>query len=100
LTSDGREREGGRNEPNISSSTSSSSWCSFYTGDASMFFNASFIVPISHRLRPGCSMPELWDLHDVENRGKEPLCNKLQAGITGPFKMVYENPHYKIFLVQ
>lgn len=49
--------------------------------------------------RPGCSMPELYDLHDFTNKGKEPLCEKLKNREFGPFSLAYENPHYKVFKI-
>lgn len=49
--------------------------------------------------KPGCSMPELWDLHDIENRNKTPLCERLNNQEYGPFELVYQNPVYKIFRV-
>lgn len=49
--------------------------------------------------RPGCSMPDLFDLIDEENRHLKPLCQKIQAGEFGPFKLVYENAYYKVLKV-
>ena len=45
---------------------------------------------------PGCSMAELFDHKDVENRGKRPVCLNLKQEINGYFNIVYENGIYKI----
>lgn len=44
-------------------------------------------------------MPELFDLIDVANRGKKPLCDKLKDNDFGPFQLVYSNAAYKVLKI-
>ncbi|GFR59750.1 Dpy-19-like 1 [Elysia marginata] len=48
------------------------------------------------RSRPGCSLPEIWDLEDKENFGKEPSCMKLQKKPGPYFKLVFANSVYQV----
>lgn len=49
--------------------------------------------------RPGCSMPEIWDVEDPENAGKPPLCNLLVKDPTPHFTTVFQNSVYKVLEV-
>ncbi|VDO99213.1 unnamed protein product, partial [Soboliphyme baturini] len=49
--------------------------------------------------RPGCTMPELFDLHDVRNAGGIPSCDLLMSDNTDPFKLVYETDVYRVFKI-
>lgn len=46
--------------------------------------------------RVGCSLPEVWDVEDVENRTKEPCCSVLARGSLGLFKPLYRNDVYTL----
>ena len=46
--------------------------------------------------RVGCSLPEVWDVEDVENRKKEPCCSVLERGNLGLFKLLYRNDVYTL----
>ncbi|PIK41594.1 putative C-mannosyltransferase DPY19L1 isoform X2 [Apostichopus japonicus] len=48
------------------------------------------------RYRPGCSLPEIWDVEDAENRGKEPTCMRLKRNAGPFFKEVFKNSEYTI----
>ncbi|GFO16417.1 protein dpy-19-like 1-like protein [Plakobranchus ocellatus] len=48
------------------------------------------------RSRPGCSLPEIWDIEDSENQGKQPVCIKMQKKPEPHFKTVFENVVYKV----
>ncbi|XP_028835868.1 dpy-19-like 1, like [Denticeps clupeoides] len=53
----------------------------------------------TRRSRPGCSMPEIWDLGDQENAGKIPLCTILSRDSQPHFKTVFQNTVYKVLKV-
>ncbi|XP_060064566.1 probable C-mannosyltransferase DPY19L1 [Ylistrum balloti] len=44
----------------------------------------------------GCSMPEIWDIEDEVNRGKQPLCQKLLFNSEPHFKRVFRNSVYQV----
>jgi len=47
----------------------------------------------------GCTMPEIWDVEDPANRGKEPLC-LVMVRDSGPyFEQVYKNVKFDVFRV-
>jgi len=46
--------------------------------------------------RAGCAMADLWDHEDVENRGKETLCERLFRDPAPYFKSVFRNPVYNV----
>uniref|UniRef100_G3QYW4 Dpy-19 like C-mannosyltransferase 1 n=1 Tax=Gorilla gorilla gorilla TaxID=9595 RepID=G3QYW4_GORGO len=50
-------------------------------------------------LRPGCSMPEIWDVEDPANAGKTPLCNLLVKDSKPHFTTVFQNSVYKVLEV-
>ncbi|KAG8512261.1 putative C-mannosyltransferase DPY19L1, partial [Galemys pyrenaicus] len=50
-------------------------------------------------LRPGCSMPEIWDVEDPANAGKPPLCNLLVKESKPHFTTVFQNSVYKVLEV-
>lgn len=52
------------------------------------------------RSRIGCSMPEIWDISDKENRHKTPVCLLLNENPEPYFKTVYKNNVYTILKVQ
>lgn len=49
--------------------------------------------------RPGCSMPEIWDVEDPANAGKPPLCNLLVKESEPHFTTVFQNSVYKVLEV-
>lgn len=48
------------------------------------------------RTKPGCSMPELWDIEDIDNRGKTPTCHLLKQNPEPYFKISFKNNVYTI----
>ncbi|XP_072028845.1 protein C-mannosyl-transferase DPY19L1-like [Amphiura filiformis] len=50
----------------------------------------------TRKTRDGCSLPEIFDLEDKENLGKEPLCMKLKKNPAPYFKQVFRNNVYTI----
>nr|XP_046182771.1 probable C-mannosyltransferase DPY19L1 [Oncorhynchus gorbuscha] len=53
----------------------------------------------NRRSRPGCSMPEIWDVEDQENRGKLPLCTLLSIDSRPHFTTMFENKVYKVLKI-
>lgn len=53
----------------------------------------------TRRTRPGCSMPEIWDIEDPENAGKVPLCSHLSRNSHPHFTTVFANEVYKVLKV-
>lgn len=51
------------------------------------------------RSKPGCSMPEIWDVEDPDNAGKTPLCNILVKDSKPHFTTVFQNSVYKVLEV-
>uniref|UniRef100_A0A2I3RS01 Dpy-19 like C-mannosyltransferase 1 n=1 Tax=Pan troglodytes TaxID=9598 RepID=A0A2I3RS01_PANTR len=51
------------------------------------------------RSKPGCSMPEIWDVEDPANAGKTPLCNLLVKDSKPHFTTVFQNSVYKVLEV-
>uniref|UniRef100_A0A4X1W8D8 Dpy-19 like C-mannosyltransferase 1 n=2 Tax=Sus scrofa TaxID=9823 RepID=A0A4X1W8D8_PIG len=51
------------------------------------------------RSKPGCSMPEIWDVEDPANAGKPPLCNILVKESKPHFTTVFQNSVYKVLEV-
>ncbi|XP_036183240.1 probable C-mannosyltransferase DPY19L1 isoform X3 [Myotis myotis] len=51
------------------------------------------------RSKPGCSMPEIWDVEDPANAGKPPLCNLLVKDSEPHFTTVFQNSVYKVLEV-
>ncbi|KAM8811750.1 protein C-mannosyl-transferase DPY19L1 [Eudromia elegans] len=51
------------------------------------------------RTKPGCSMPEIWDVEDPDNSGKIPLCNLMIKDSRPYFTTVFENSNYKVLKV-
>ncbi|XP_065484406.1 protein C-mannosyl-transferase DPY19L1 [Caloenas nicobarica] len=52
-----------------------------------------------NRKKPGCSMPEIWDVEDPTNSGKIPLCT-LMSKVSRPyFFTVFENSNYRILKI-
>lgn len=49
--------------------------------------------------RPGCSMPEIWDVEDPTNAGKPPLCSLLVKDSEPHFATVFQNSVYKVLEV-
>ncbi|KAK1880968.1 putative C-mannosyltransferase DPY19L1 [Dissostichus eleginoides] len=50
-------------------------------------------------LRPGCSMPEIWDIEDSQYVGKVPLCNHMSRSSRPHFTTVFSNDIYKVLKV-
>ncbi|XP_074509068.1 dpy-19-like 1, like [Sebastes fasciatus] len=53
----------------------------------------------TRRTRPGCSMPEIWDIEDPENVGKIPLCTHMSRSSRPHFTTVFSNDIYKVLKV-
>uniref|UniRef100_A0A8C6Y620 Dpy-19 like C-mannosyltransferase 1 n=1 Tax=Naja naja TaxID=35670 RepID=A0A8C6Y620_NAJNA len=51
------------------------------------------------RTKPGCSMPEIWDIEDLANTGKIPLCNLMCKDSRPYFRTVFNNNIFKILEV-
>ncbi|XP_058039339.1 probable C-mannosyltransferase DPY19L1 isoform X5 [Ahaetulla prasina] len=51
------------------------------------------------RTKPGCSMPEIWDIEDLTNAGKIPLCNLMCKDSRPYFRTVFNNNIFKILEV-
>ncbi|XP_076156962.1 protein C-mannosyl-transferase DPY19L1-like [Alosa pseudoharengus] len=51
------------------------------------------------RAREGCSLPEIWDAEDEENRGKPALCALLLADSHPHFRTAFENKVFKVLQV-
>ncbi|KAB5532799.1 hypothetical protein PHYPO_G00124360 [Pangasianodon hypophthalmus] len=53
----------------------------------------------TRRTRPGCSMPEIWDVEDPVNAGKTPVCTLLSRDARPHFTTVFHNNVYKVLKV-
>uniref|UniRef100_A0A8C7NV14 C-mannosyltransferase DPY19L1 n=1 Tax=Oncorhynchus mykiss TaxID=8022 RepID=A0A8C7NV14_ONCMY len=53
----------------------------------------------TRRSRPGCSMPEIWDVEDPQNAGKVPLCTLMSRDSRPHFATVFHNNVYKVLRV-
>ncbi|XP_064199621.1 dpy-19-like 1, like isoform X1 [Anguilla rostrata] len=53
----------------------------------------------TRRSRPGCSMPEIWDVEDPQNAGKVPLCTLVSQDPRPHFRAVFQNSVYKVLRV-
>ncbi|XP_054638629.1 dpy-19-like 1, like [Dunckerocampus dactyliophorus] len=53
----------------------------------------------TRRTRPGCSMPEIWDVEDPQNVGKTPLCTHMSRNSWPHFTTVFANHIYKVLKV-
>ncbi|XP_029445629.1 probable C-mannosyltransferase DPY19L1 isoform X2 [Rhinatrema bivittatum] len=51
------------------------------------------------RTKPGCSMPEIWDVEDPVNAGKTPLCALMAKESRPYFSTVFQNSVYKVLKV-
>uniref|UniRef100_UPI00398EDB75 dpy-19-like 1, like isoform X2 n=1 Tax=Pristiophorus japonicus TaxID=55135 RepID=UPI00398EDB75 len=52
------------------------------------------------KTRPGCSMPEIWDVEDVQNAKKIPLCSILSQSPAPHFSPVFQNDVYKVLKIK
>nr|XP_020471208.1 probable C-mannosyltransferase DPY19L1 [Monopterus albus] len=53
----------------------------------------------TRRTRPGCSMPEIWDIEDPQNAGKIPLCTHMSKTARPHFTTLFSNDIYKVLKV-
>ncbi|XP_052002894.1 probable C-mannosyltransferase DPY19L1 isoform X2 [Xyrauchen texanus] len=53
----------------------------------------------TRRSKPGCSMPEIWDVEDTQNAGKVPLCTLMSKDSRPHFSTVFNNSIYKVLRV-
>uniref|UniRef100_A0A7N8YMZ2 Dpy-19-like 1, like (H. sapiens) n=1 Tax=Mastacembelus armatus TaxID=205130 RepID=A0A7N8YMZ2_9TELE len=53
----------------------------------------------TRRTRPGCSMPEIWDIEDPQNVGKIPLCTHMSRNSRPHFTTVFSNEVYKVLKI-
>ncbi|XP_053875296.1 probable C-mannosyltransferase DPY19L1 [Malaclemys terrapin pileata] len=51
------------------------------------------------RTKPGCSMPEIWDVEEPANAGKIPLCNLMSKDPRPYFNTVFQNSIYRVLKV-
>ncbi|XP_075560766.1 protein C-mannosyl-transferase DPY19L1 isoform X1 [Pelecanus crispus] len=51
------------------------------------------------RKKPGCSMPEIWDVEDPANSGKIPLCTLMSKDSRPYFITVFENSNYRVLKI-
>ncbi|KAM7176766.1 protein C-mannosyl-transferase DPY19L1 [Macrochelys suwanniensis] len=51
------------------------------------------------RTKPGCSMPEIWDVEEPANAGKIPLCNLMSKDPRPYFNTVFQNSIYRVLTV-
>lgn len=68
-----------------------------FSGGKCCHFIFFFLVFNSHR--PGCSMPEIWDVEDPQNVGKVPLCTHMSRNSRPHFTPVFSNDIYKVLKV-
>eukprot|EP00079_Xenopus_tropicalis_P038934 XP_017952705.1 PREDICTED: probable C-mannosyltransferase DPY19L1 [Xenopus tropicalis] len=54
----------------------------------------------TRRTKPGCSLPEIWDIEDPENAGKVPLCSMMGKESRPHFLTVFNNGIYKVLSVR
>ncbi|KAG8442743.1 hypothetical protein GDO86_011519 [Hymenochirus boettgeri] len=54
----------------------------------------------TRRTKPGCSLPEIWDIEDSENTGKVPLCSIVGRESRPHFTTVFNNGVYKVLNLQ
>ncbi|XP_041045036.1 dpy-19-like 1, like isoform X2 [Carcharodon carcharias] len=52
------------------------------------------------KTRPGCSMPEIWDVEDAHNAMKPPLCSVLSKSPAPHFTPVFQNDVYKVLKIK
>ncbi|XP_072427109.1 dpy-19-like 1, like isoform X1 [Chiloscyllium punctatum] len=52
------------------------------------------------KTRPGCSMPEIWDVEDAHNAMKPPLCSILSKSPAPHFTPVFQNDVYKVLKIK
>ncbi|XP_078073057.1 dpy-19-like 1, like isoform X2 [Mustelus asterias] len=52
------------------------------------------------KTRPGCSMPEIWDVEDAQNAKKPPLCSILSKSPAPHFTPVFQNDVYKVLKIK
>ncbi|XP_068024763.1 protein C-mannosyl-transferase DPY19L1 isoform X2 [Melanerpes formicivorus] len=51
------------------------------------------------RKKPGCSMPEIWDVEDPVNSGRIPLCTLMSEDPRPHFITVFENSNYRVLKI-
>ncbi|XP_021242830.1 probable C-mannosyltransferase DPY19L1 isoform X1 [Numida meleagris] len=51
------------------------------------------------RKKPGCSMPEIWDVEDPANSGRVPLCTLMSKDSRPYFITVFENSNYRVLKI-
>ncbi|XP_042662442.1 probable C-mannosyltransferase DPY19L1 [Tyto alba] len=51
------------------------------------------------RKKPGCSMPEIWDVEDPANSGKIPLCTLMSKDSRPYFITVFDNSNYRVLKI-
>ncbi|XP_035172845.1 probable C-mannosyltransferase DPY19L1 isoform X2 [Oxyura jamaicensis] len=51
------------------------------------------------RKKPGCSMPEIWDVEDPANTGRIPLCTLMSKDSRPYFITVFENSNYRVLKI-
>uniref|UniRef100_A0A8C4QA88 Dpy-19-like 1, like (H. sapiens) n=1 Tax=Eptatretus burgeri TaxID=7764 RepID=A0A8C4QA88_EPTBU len=49
---------------------------------------------------PGCSLPEIWDIEDTDNRGRVPVCTRLASNPEPYFLVEFQNYVYAVLRVK
>lgn len=49
--------------------------------------------------RRGCTFPEIWDLEDLANAGKTPLCELMGKDSEPHFKKMFQNSEFQVLEV-
>ncbi|XP_078591642.1 protein C-mannosyl-transferase DPY19L1-like [Branchiostoma floridae x Branchiostoma japonicum] len=61
-----------------------------------------FVLEMSwchRRTKPGCSLPEIWDLEDPQRAGKQPTCDAVKKKPEPYFKVLFKNKIYIVLKV-
>lgn len=51
------------------------------------------------KTKQGCLMAEIWDIEDIPNRGKPPVCSIMKTDPGPDFKKVFQNKVYQVLKV-
>ena len=62
-------------------------------------FGTWMFIYLHYIFRPGCGMAEVWDLEDPDNKGKDPVCSRLQKTPEPYFKQVFKTQGYVVMQV-
>ena len=57
-------------------------------------------VWIARFSKPGCTLPEIWDVEDASNRHRKSTCSQLHACAEPYFRRVFANAAYHVLRVK